>query len=313
MFGDKISIYFEISNIVMIRTLLNRFRKARQRARLVGWKGAMLLDRIAGSTSQFLELRLHFKDSCHISTNPLPVFIRANSTDLDVFESTFLRKDYQLPESTQTQLLKNYFAEIIRNGDSPLILDCGANTGFSSVYFKIIFPEAIVISIEPEPANYEMLQRNTFLIPNCLAVNAAVGSATERGIIEDSGNGDWAFRIKPTTENDSRTNLVDIYTIEDVIAKASAHFCGKRLVPFICKADIEGGEEDVFTNCSSWFTRFPLFAIELHDAHFPDRSSSTPFLKAVVKEHYQIIFNHEIIFAYRRTSEGRGSGTVHEN
>lgn len=42
----------------------------------------------------------------------------------------------------------------------PLVIDCGANIGLSILYFKKIFPAAPIIGFEPDPHNFELLQRN---------------------------------------------------------------------------------------------------------------------------------------------------------
>ena len=41
------------------------------------------------------------------------------------------------------------------------IIDAGANTGMASVYFAKWYPHAKIVAIEPDPHNFELLQRNT--------------------------------------------------------------------------------------------------------------------------------------------------------
>ena len=42
----------------------------------------------------------------------------------------------------------------------PLVIDCGANIGVATLYFKTVAPEARVIAFEPEPTAYELLREN---------------------------------------------------------------------------------------------------------------------------------------------------------
>lgn len=44
--------------------------------------------------------------------------------------------------------------------DTPAILDCGANVGMASLYFKWLYPRARVQSFEPDPATFQLLKQN---------------------------------------------------------------------------------------------------------------------------------------------------------
>jgi 16S rRNA C1402 N4-methylase RsmH len=44
--------------------------------------------------------------------------------------------------------------------DVQLIVDCGANVGYSSAFFLTQFPKAHVIAIEPDPDNFSLLEKN---------------------------------------------------------------------------------------------------------------------------------------------------------
>ena len=37
----------------------------------------------------------------------------------------------------------------------------GGNAGFSTLIFKLLWPEAVVVGLEPDPDNYEVYKRNT--------------------------------------------------------------------------------------------------------------------------------------------------------
>jgi FkbM family methyltransferase len=60
------------------------------------------------------------------------------------------------------------YREIFCSGDyyfktknsKPLIIDCGANVGAATIYFKTLFPEAAIICFEANPIIYNLLEEN---------------------------------------------------------------------------------------------------------------------------------------------------------
>jgi FkbM family methyltransferase len=44
--------------------------------------------------------------------------------------------------------------------ETPLILDCGANLGMASLYFKWLYPAARVVAFEPDPDTFQLLAKN---------------------------------------------------------------------------------------------------------------------------------------------------------
>lgn len=43
---------------------------------------------------------------------------------------------------------------------APVILDCGANAGMASLYFKWLYPKSRVLAFEPDPGTFRLLQEN---------------------------------------------------------------------------------------------------------------------------------------------------------
>ena len=41
---------------------------------------------------------------------------------------------------------------------APFIVDCGANIGMATLYFKSLYPDATVLAFEPDPAAFACLQ-----------------------------------------------------------------------------------------------------------------------------------------------------------
>lgn len=65
-------------------------------------------------------------------------------TTKNLYRETFVRQHYHFQSESAT----------------PLIMDCGANIGMASLYFKWLYPKSRVIAFEPDPTTHAMLIRN---------------------------------------------------------------------------------------------------------------------------------------------------------
>ena len=73
------------------------------------------------------------------------MFIRGGSTDFVALKQIFVQGEHS-------------YLEHIRHRPR-VVLDAGANVGFSSVYFNLLFPTARIYALEPDEDNYNMLVR----------------------------------------------------------------------------------------------------------------------------------------------------------
>jgi hypothetical protein len=74
-----------------------------------------------------------------------PLICRPNTSDLNVFNQIFIEREYACLDH-------------LSNVD--LVIDGGANVGYSSAYFLTQFPKCSVISVEPDPFNFAVLETN---------------------------------------------------------------------------------------------------------------------------------------------------------
>ncbi len=58
------------------------------------------------------------------------------------------------------QLLIRQLNDFVAETDRPLILDCGANIGFSVLHYKDRYPKSRIIAFEPDPQFVPLLRRN---------------------------------------------------------------------------------------------------------------------------------------------------------
>jgi FkbM family methyltransferase len=153
--------------------------------------------------------------------------------------------------------------ECLRKISSPrLILDLGANVGYSSAYFLTCFPNATVVSVEPDPSNFELCCEN--LAPygdRAHVVLGAVWSKRSRLVLSRGtfGDGlDWATQVHEIDGEPDRA-AVEGWDIPSLM-----ELTGGEQIDLL-KVDIERSELNVFgANSSSWLPNVRNICIELH-------------------------------------------------
>ncbi len=179
-----------------------------------------------------------------------PLWCRPQSSDLDVFKQIFVLHEYALV----TGLLKG--------SSVGLVLDCGANAGYSAAYFLTQFPRCELIAVEPDAANFRLLQRN--LAPygkRARAMHSAIWSHSVGLKITDNlfrDGREWARTVRECRGDETPDFVAtDIATL--------LHDSGHERISLL-KMDIEGAETIVFnSNYEDWLSRVDNIAIELHD------------------------------------------------
>jgi hypothetical protein len=113
--------------------------------------------------------------------NPLTgqsLFLRPGTTDQDVYDEIFVGHKYDLPLD-----------------DPRFIIDAGAHIGLSAVFFADKYPQATVVAIEPEPSNFEILERNAKNHPGITSIRAGLWSRKAHLRIKDSDVPNWGFCV----------------------------------------------------------------------------------------------------------------------
>jgi FkbM family methyltransferase len=209
------------------------------------------------------------------------VQIRADSSDIDVFMQIFAAQEY---------------ACLLGLKHVDLIIDAGANVGFSSVYFLSRFPSCRVIAVEPDAANYKALQRN--LAPYADRVklyNFGVWSKSVDLMIEARGyrdGRDWTRQVRECAAGEHPH--IQAITIDDLIENSGVSKLS------LLKMDIEGAEAVVFADpsCQQWLPKTEAIAIELHDDSGFGPASDL-FNAAIQDQHYQISHSGELTICLR--------------
>lgn len=142
------------------------------------------------------------------------------------------------------------------------IIDCGANIGLTALYFAQRYPNARIISIEPDPTNFNLLQSNVAAEPRIVPVHAAlVGSETD-SIYLSQDRPAWG---NSTSRVPGRAAVkVAAVTLEEL-----CKYHGLDCIDLL-KVDIEGAEEELFSK-PDFLPKVRFVVIELHGDYTLDR------------------------------------------
>jgi FkbM family methyltransferase len=221
--------------------MIRSFKKYRNRIRQLGFPSFV---KYFWHQKTGLPGRDHFKLTSRKSRYPL--VCRARTTDIDVFKHIYVVGEYDCLETLQ---------------DPQLIIDCGANAGFSTSYFLNRFPDVAVIAIEPDPGNFGMLLRNTAPFGDRSQCHqAGIWDKSCGLILCDSPQGDgreWARTVR-------EAGAGEIPDVKALGIRELLDLSGKPRISLL-KIDIEGSELPLFSgDCSSWLPYVDHIIIELH-------------------------------------------------
>ena len=197
-----------------------------------------------------------------------PFYIADSMTFLSGFKDIFKREPYKF----------NF------NINSPFIIDCGSNIGLSVIYFKINYPNAKVIAIEPDPLLFEILKKNleSFGFNDVILIQKAVWY--EDGIIKFKQEGGFSGQI---SNNDDSNEIVEVTSIAlDKVLK-------DKSIGFL-KIDIEGAENEIFTNTSPILNNVDNVFIEYHSRK-DDKQCLHTILSSLSQQGFRYHIHHEFI------------------
>jgi FkbM family methyltransferase len=150
-------------------------------------------------------------------------------------------------------IYENAPASNLNNISAPIIIDCGANIGLSSIYFKTIYPHCELHAFEPDERIFTVLEKNMLdnHYQNVHLHQAAVW--TENTQLSFVNKGSEASAIDTTGNSSHKVNAIKL---ADYINQFES-------VDFL-KMDIEGAEFEVVQDCTSVLNKVKHFFLEYH-------------------------------------------------
>jgi FkbM family methyltransferase len=140
---------------------------------------------------------------------------------------------------------------------APRILDCGANVGVASLFFRRLYPSARISAFEADPALFRMLADN-------MKANGA-GAIDVRHAALWTSTGTLTFRCEGSDSGmidslpgavDGTSTTVPSLRLRDVLAAEPVD---------LLKLDIEGAEDTVLEDCEPVLHHVRALVMDLHE------------------------------------------------
>jgi FkbM family methyltransferase len=201
-----------------------------------------------------------------------PLWLRPLSTDANVYFQLVIDGELGFPFASEPRR----------------IVDGGANIGIGSRIFSQRWPNADIIAVELDPGNFSMLKRNCAGVPRITAEQGAIWDRDGWVDVMDPGGGEWAYRAV-----DSAVGQVPAFTVNALLDRVRWNSVD------LLKLDIEGAEERVLRNASTWLPRVHTLVIELHENLVPGCQDA--FDAAVSGQPFDISRHGEYLVVSRRS------------
>lgn len=207
--------------------------KSKERARLES------IPRYEATTTNLLGSEIHVPDAASF---------------LSAYEQIFAKRVYDFPSET----------------DRPVIMDCGANIGLATLFWKARFPEAEITAFEPDPSICEILLKNLASagIDDVDVVCAAVWS--EEAVLDFVSEGADAGKV--VKQNTNGTRKVRAVRLREYLSDAVD----------LIKLDVEGAETRILLDCWDKLDRVERIFVEYHS--FEDSIQDLDELLAVLRK-----------------------------
>nr|WP_321441407.1 FkbM family methyltransferase [uncultured Hyphomonas sp.] len=258
-------------------------------SRLVKWIGRRVAEAVSARPGTYIFESPPFSAKQVVRnrrTRSRTRFVIRSKNDLSIAKQIYASEDYRLERLARHKDIQIRYQDILAQGKTPLIIDCGGNIGLSALYFSEHFPDARVVTVEPDDSNFAILSENC-RERNIIPVHAAISAEACRGRVVDIGRGSAAFQVVAHPDGD----LV-FRTVPDLLSEY-----GAEAESFLIKIDIEGFEQDLFSRPVPWLDDFYVVIMELHDWMMPGKARSANFLKAIAPLERDFVHINENIFS----------------
>jgi FkbM family methyltransferase len=228
-----------------VRTLVSHswYHRRTYATPLDAYKGFILRTALGQKGRKLFPMR---EISIKIEGTDQPIWLRRTTSDFQVFTELFERREYDIVGQLSMP-------------SSPMIFDLGGNIGLGTRRMSMLLPKARFLSVEPDPENRRLFQKNNQPLLDAgrvMLIDGFVSAADGVATIDRSSGNPSGFQMRQAGEQDKE--IIQCYTIETLMNKAQAQ------VVDLLKVDIEGAEAGVFADCARWVGRARHIIIECH-------------------------------------------------
>lgn len=172
--------------------------------------------------------------------------------------------------------------------ENPYIIDCGANIGCSTIYFKSLFPKSRILCFEPDPKMYYFLCKNIKanqlydVQTVCTALSSDKGKVSFYGQFEGPQTDSLGNSLIQEWGHKTYTDVIEVDCV-----KLSTYI--DREVDFL-KLDIEGAEQVVLEDLeqSGKINFISAMSIEVHETpNMVSRNSLAKVKKILNRQNFE--------------------------
>jgi len=189
----------------------------------------------------------------------IPIFLRANTSDFAIAISNLCEGEFdELP------------VELISQSGG-IIIDAGGYIGTSAIALSRLFPEKIIVTLEPNKENFRILSKNIQSHQKIFALNKALTKEGTSYLDLYDRTSEYGYTVvkSPLDNRDARK----IARVECISVQAILKLFHAQKISLL-KLDIEGGEVAVFEDSMNWMNQVNCIYAELHDRIHQNSSES---------------------------------------
>lgn len=216
--------------------------------------------------------------------------LRRSLADYWSYDQTLASSGLDLRRWPQGARLREQYQAMLAEGRRPVVLDCGANIGCSTYWLATKFPQARVLAIEPDAENVALARYNTRHCPNAEVLHAAVAATDCRLRIANTGANADSFRTEPALDGDILG--YSIPTLLSVAGSAPSDL-------LLAKIDIEGFEQQLFSENTDWLAESGAVIVETHDWLLAGQASAVPLLRCLGALRRDFLVQGEHVMSFR--------------
>jgi FkbM family methyltransferase len=138
------------------------------------------------------------------------------------------------------------------------IIDAGGNIGIASIYFLHRYPDARILTVEPDPDNFELCRKNLAPYGDRVALLHGALWGCDASDLQLDNQAQESCSIRVQSAPPGQAGSVRGFSVGSLIDRVGG-------VVDLLKIDIEGSEKEVFRrNAEDWLPRVRNLVVELH-------------------------------------------------